>query len=379
MNNTDNFFSEFPTVSKQEWIERATKDLKGADFNEKLVWKTEEGLEIMPFYTKEDLESLEYLKSFQNSNANTEETHLGARNWLSTQQIEVEDWKQANEQALLALQNGADGVCFDLRTVKGKVDFKILLKEILFPYCQVNFVIPCGMYGFFSEFEQYFESRGYSPSELHGSLQIENPTETEQKELAGGTQIYPNFRSIVLSHQASEKVTDKIAQLLFEVDNSFRFLSESNIKPADFFRKLQLNYAVSNNYFFEIASLRALRMLLLGMAVEYGVKNPKIFIHASTTARPDKSNPETNMISNTTQAMSAILGGCDSLSVTPHNAGVGEISDFSQRIARNVSNLLREESYFDKVADPVAGSYYIETLTHELGKQAWEKFRLSIK
>ncbi|MFT5616969.1 MAG: methylmalonyl-CoA mutase [Arenicella sp.] len=379
MSQTDNFFSEFPTISKQEWIERATKDLKGADFNEKLVWKTEEGLEIMPFYTKEDLESLAYLKSFQNSNANTEETHLGARNWLSTQQIEVENWKQANEQALLALQNGADGVCFDLRNVEGKVDFKILLKDVLFPYCQVNFIIPCGMYGFLSEFEQYFESRGYSPNELHGSLQIENPTETEQKELAGNTQIYPNFRSIVLSHSDSEKISDKISELLFELDKRFRSLSENKIKPTEFFQKLQLNYSISNNYFFEIASLRALRMLVLGMSAEYGASNPQVFIHANTTTRPDKSNPETNMISNTTQAMSGILGGCDSLSVTPHNTGVAKISDFSQRIARNVSNLLREESYFDKVADPVAGSYYIETLTHQLAKQAWEQFRQSIK
>ncbi len=329
MNNTDNFFSEFPTISKQEWIERATKDLKGADFEEKLVWKTKEGLEIMPFYTKEDLESLEYLKAFQNANANTEETHLEARNWQNTQQIEVENWGKANEQALLALQNGAEGVCFDLGNAKGKVDFKILLKEILFPYCQVNFIIPCGMYGFLSEFEQYFESRGYSPSELHGSLQIENPTEVERKELAGGTQIYPNFRSIVLSHSESQKMADKISDLLFQTDETFRLLAENKLKTDDFFSRLQLNYAISNNYFFEIASLRALRMLLLGMAIEYGVKNPKIFIHAFTSVQPDESNPETNMISNTTQAMSAILGGCDSLSVTAHNKGVSEISDFS--------------------------------------------------
>lgn len=375
MSKTDNFFSEFPTTSKAQWIERATKDLKGADFEEKLVWKTEQGLEIMPFYTKEDLESLAYLKSFQNANLNMEEAHSGARNWKNTQSISVENWGKANSQALLALQNGADGVCFDLRKVKGKTDFKILLKDILFPYCQVNFIIPCGVTNFFTDFEAYFEKRGYSPNELNGSLQIENSSETEQKEIANGTQIYPNFRSVVIQVSESAKSNQKISELLLELHKNFKLLVGDRIEPNVFFRKLQLNYALSNNYFFEIANLRALRMLILGMAREYGVSKPKVFIHASTTVRPDKSNPETNMISNTTQAMLGILGGCDSLSITPHNLGVEPISDFSQRIARNVSNLLREESYFDKVADPVAGSYYIETLTHKIAKQSWEQFQ----
>jgi methylmalonyl-CoA mutase len=136
-----------------------------------------------------------------------------------------------------------------------------------------------------------------------------------------------------------------------------------------------IRMAVGTSYFMEIAKFRALRVLLARFLSAYGVQEATYTVHAITSAFYDaKATPYTNMLRATTEAMAAVLGGCDVLTVRPYDAVFGLETDFSQRIARNIATLLRDESYLDKVADPAAGSYYIDTLTAQLTEAAWTLF-----
>ncbi|MGB0523472.1 MAG: methylmalonyl-CoA mutase family protein [Flammeovirgaceae bacterium] len=376
-----NLFGEFPKLSKQKWIEKATTDLKGADFDEKLVWNTSEGFHVMPFYTVEDLEQLDYLKSYHNSTFNKEENHLDARNWQFRQVIQIEDDNSANKELLHALNQGADAVELDISAVQQATDFNKLLHEVLFPYCEISFRLQENHFSFFQRLEKYLEARGFTPEDLKGSIRVNQSSIQEHVSLIKGSKIYPNFRSVVVAHEAAHSIVDKIASLLANTVKLTDQFIEASIPADEVLSKLELVYSLSNNYFFEIAGLRALRMLICGIAEEYGVaiSHPNLFhIHATcsiTINEETQQHPEWNMLSNTTQAMSAIIGGCNSLSIPPHNEGIAKTDDFSKRIARNISNILREEAYFNKVADPAAGSYYIEHLTHQLAEKAWKSFQ----
>lgn len=376
-----NLFTEFPPLSKQQWIEKATTDLKGAEFNEKLIWKSQEGFEVMPFYTKEDLSNLDYLKGYHNSTFDANTAHLGARRWQFRQIIDVQDETQANKAAIHALNQGAEALEFDVSKFNEQTNFELLLKEILFPYCEISFHLNENHFNFFQRLEKYLEARGFAPEDLKGAIHTNHISTQEEFNLVQSSQIYSGFRTLVISHKQAESIIEKIASLLHKLVNRIQEHSEGGIAINDLFNSLELRYEVGNNYFFEIAGLRALRMMVCGIANEFGLANflpNQLHIHTQTSIAVNEetqNHPEWNMLSNTTQAMSAIIGGCNSLSILPHNLGISDTDGFSERIARNVSNILREEAYFDKVADPAAGSYYVENLTHQIAQKAWEAFQ----
>ena len=142
---------------------------------------------------------------------------------------------------------------------------------------------------------------------------------------------------------------------------------------------MQLTFGVGSNYFMEIAKLRAARMLWARLAEQYKPADPsslKIPIHAcSGMWNKSVYDPYVNVLRLTTECMSASIGGANSITILPFNNTYKTADDFSQRIARNIQIILKEESYLDKVVDPSAGSYYIESLTDELAQMAWNDFK----
>ena len=146
------------------------------------------------------------------------------------------------------------------------------------------------------------------------------------------------------------------------------FELERKLTPSN----IQFSIAIGKSYFVEIAKIRALKILWANVLKAYGweATSPSIEAHLSPSCQSD--NPYQNMIAATTQAMSAVLGGVDRLTILPANAATEKADDFTRRIARNVQHLLKMEAYFDRVIDPAAGSYYIEQLTEQLAKQAWK-------
>lgn len=378
-------FDIFPETPKEQWIKVATKDLRGADFNEKLVWKTAEGLDVQPFYTLEDLPEAAALRAQQNSLLNTQRPELSPRTWVNCPEVLVNDLEDANKEALFDLENGAEGLLFVLNTNLSPQNMGVLLKGILLNYCAVFFRIPNDASTFVDNFIHYADDHKVALKDISGGLLVQDPLQTgEYGKLFKLLKRMDNFRLEIGLERRSGHLAEQGGHLLANVLKAGEKAAKEGISALDFFQNVQLSVVLENNYFFEIARLRALRLLTGNLAQQLGATQfgpADVSIHAYTSIRADETtlkDPYTNMLSNTNQAMSAILGGCNVLTVLPHNKGIEAVDEFSRRIARNVSTILKEESYFDRVADPVAGSFYLETLTDQLAEKMFEALQKRI-
>ncbi|MTI22992.1 hypothetical protein E1176_18320, partial [Fulvivirga sp. RKSG066] len=336
---------------------KATKDLKGTHPNEQFGWEIEPGIVVNPYYDQEDLN--QDIKPYQNRLLKTDHPSGEARYWDNLQVIAAQDEKSANHLALDALQGGAEGIVF--KDLSKQPDLGTLLKDIELPYCNVSFQLTeYGQAEIISSYAKDKPLQGFIFCREQ-TLYKETSTLFEQNETV----------KIIFSDSDSKgSFTDKIAaQLLNTVD----LVQEGNL--GAFFRSHALVYEVGANFFGEIASLRALRQLYYQVARAYGLENFKpedLKICATSPAWINESyDPNGNMLKGTTAGMAAVLGGCDALIIEPEDAS----NSTMRRTARNISNILKEESYLNSAADPVAGSYYIESLTQSLGQEAWKKFQ----
>lgn len=384
-------FSDFSPINKQQWKEQVLKELKGKPY-ESLQWKLAEGLVLEPYYTANEPASL------QTPVAELTPPALfsggEARQWVNMQYLAVSDAATANALALEALQGGATGLLFDLRSLKVIPDFFVLLKDILLEHCNVSFQVEEVGQKVLVAYLQYVKQQGLAIEQLRGFIAfdplgylsetglMDNDRLREWAQTAEETLGYPNLRGVMLDsgtyHNAGANAVQEVAFLLTLASEYLHRLTELGIAPADAFRNIGFSVALGSRYFVEIAKLRALRLLVASMARAYGVGDfspADVYIH-TYTGRWSKSRLDvyTNLLRNTTEAMSGILGGCNSLMVLPHDAVTGKTDAFSLRMARNVSTILQEEAYFGKVKDPVAGAYYPEVLTRKLADESWKLF-----
>lgn len=391
--SSENLFSEFPSVSKSQWKEKTLEDLKGADFDKKLVWRTLEGFDLQPYYSSEDLADLAYLRKFESSIMNMEDGSQGPRYWVNREKILVHDAETANKTAIEALNSGADGLIFDL-TGKEDVDIKLLLNNILPLHCSVSFIATRNAAKLIKGYFTYESQNHIETSQLFGSLNydpIRNLTIKGKmasdgfkvlKEIIEVTDGAEKFYGLTVNgSQFQNSGSSLVQELAFSLNMAVEYihqLGELGVSPEKVIKNMEFSMAVGTDYFLEIAKLRALRILFYKIAESYGLKDfdPGSISVYSTSSMWTKTiyDPYVNMLRNTTEAMSAIIGGCNSLTIAPYNENFEAVTPFSKRISRNVSNMLKEESYFDKVVDPSAGSYYIENITDALVKNAWQLF-----
>lgn len=371
-------FEEFTTFLNEKWEEVATQEVKGKDLKEIITWKVE-GMELSAIYTEADLANISYIQTFHQALLNPDSPQ---RTWRNAQKIIVLTEKQANTLALEALNGGVNEIIFEISHIE-KLNIEILLAEILLPYCAVSFVCKENQATqLLDHYLTYAKKHDYDISTLLGSIAFSDvslPNQEVLKNLFTFSQNIPNF-SVINLLSTEVQVTDRYATLLLKATQVIDALLREDLTIAQIVQKIQFTTSLSNVYFLEIAGLRVLRMLFTEIIKEYGLKDYKPYqvqIQANTTISTDEKTiqePDWNMLSNTTQAMSAVIGGCDVLCVIPHNEGIGELNSFSYRIARNVHNLLAEEAYFDKIIDAGAGAYYIDVLTDKLAEKVWEKF-----
>jgi methylmalonyl-CoA mutase len=383
MEKTDKLFSDFAPVSKEQWKAKAIEDLKGADFDRKLVWKTDDGFPVYPFYTQEDLEVIDSLEAQDRLFAHPQ------REWVRYASIRVTDAAVANKQALELLKCGATGLLFTFND-PGEPDFPVLLRGIDLIGLPISFATPQPSVALVSEYFTFLYERNIKPESVKGFYASdvleswitkgEEPDFETVATLLRLTADAPGFKSLVIqSHafvNAGASTTQELALTLNKITDYLDKLTDIGLDKDLVTAKLMLHLAIGGDYFFEIAKLRAVRVVLKGVLDLYGSDVETIPILASN-ALWSKSfyDPNVNLLRNTTEAMSAVLGGCDALLVQPHDFGYAEPTPFSQRIALNVSNLLKEEAYFDKVVDPAAGCYYIESLTATLADKALIMFK----
>ncbi len=360
-----NLFEDFNAVDQSTWVEKVKADLKGEEF-ESLSWEAE-GIKLAPFYTQDDLEGLDYLKQYQNNFANRSDATYASRKWINYQEVIVENENTANTSALEVLNSGAEGIIFNLTRIE-KIDFNSLLKDILFEHCYIGFVFANSNRAAIRFLEKHKIAQGF--------LRIEGAEKNYDliHSIISLTESHPNFQALSIGANSSKGVVHELVEIVNTAITYFENLLTLEIPTEVIVENILFELTVGNNYFMEIAKLRALRILFYQVVKAYQVKNfapGEVKVHCTSILSKDKGHANHNMLSNTTQAMAAIIGGCDSLCVKPHEA----TKTFSNRIARNVSNILKEESYLDKVTDPAAGSYYIEVLTDKLVRNAWSELR----
>ena len=393
----EKLFTEFPPVPTEKWEEVITADLKGADYERKLVWRTGEGFNVRPYYRAENLEGIRFLGSQAGEFPFVRGTRTHNR-WRVHQTIEVQFPKKANAEALQLLNSGVDSLGFCIAKegfMAGDIDQ--LLAGIEIPAVEITF---CGMKtaNMADLVIAKLEREGIA-ADAHVAFVIDPLVKgLSQKgdfcspdgekcfakiaSLIERTREYKHIRIVTVSagifSNAGSTIVEELAFALSAGNDYLARLTDAGVDADTAARKLRFSFSVTSNYFMEIAKFRAARMLWANIVKGYApAKNCacKMMIHARTADwNQTVYDPYVNMLRGTTEAMSATIAGVHSLEVTPFDAAFEDPTEFSKRIARNVELLLKNESHFDQVVDPAGGSYYVENLTQSIAAEAWKLF-----
>jgi len=358
-----------------DWQRQVRRELKDERADEGLRWATPEGFTLEPYYTADALTGLplETIQSAQRSDAG----------WLNAPEQTVQDASQTNVSLRQALDGGADALVLATPDQIDQAQLTRLLKDIKLSETPVFFRTdqPDALLRALQPVAPYQWRGGLlsDPVAQYGRTGIvpQSQQTADATRLAANA---PRFRTICASshvfHNAGATATQELAFLLGNLTDQYDALTDAGLLVSELAGRTNLSVSVGTSYFLEIAKLRALRILwfrLMGYYEQSRVPAP--YVHAQTSTFYDaKATPNTNLLRSTTEAMAAVIGGADVLTVHAFDAVLTAPSAFSERIARNVSVLLKAESYLDKVADPSAGAYYIETMTHQLVEGAWALF-----
>ena len=391
-------FSEFAPNTMQEWIDKVTVDLKGADFNKKLVWRTNEGFNVQPMYRLENMQDLKNLDCLPGEFPFVRGNKKDNNDWYVRQDIVVEDLAEANKKALDVLNRGVNSLGFVLNGCQEftKADMEVLLKDICLECVEINFVAGCKKGSILDAFKAVVEERGIAPEKIQGGINVDPLTALTRKgknccdkpfenvkvnleKMAA----YKNFKTIEVGGYVFNNSGSSIVQELgFSLAAGVEYLdklTDAGMKIDEVAPKIRFHFATGSKYFMEIAKLRAARYLWAHIVKAY---NPccdcvcKMNIHAETSEwNKTVYDPNVNMLRTQTETMSATIGGVDSFTVHPYDY-IYEChpSELGERVARNQQLLLKEESHFSKIVDPAGGSYYIEELTQFIAEAAWKLF-----
>ena len=406
----EKLFSDFSPVSTQEWMDKITVDLKGADFEKKLVWRTNEGFKVKPFYRQEDLEGLKTTEGLPGQYPYIRGIKKDDNTWFIRQDINVNDAAEANAKALDILNKGVDSLGFHIKAKELNAEYlDTLLKDICCECVELNFS-TCQRHTL--QLAQllvaYFQKKGYAPEKLKGSLNFDPISKMMQKgkdvsaviatgkELVETLAAYPHFRCIAVNsvqlNNAGAYIYQELGYALAWGNEYLNQLVEAGVPAALAAKKIKFNFGISSNYFMEIAKFRAARMLWADIVKQYAPKclrtdckntgaDGTCYCACKMVAHAETSNfnltlfdAHVNLLRTQTEAMSAAIAGVNSITVSPFDKAYQTPDDFSERIARNQQLLLKEESHLNRIVDPAAGSYYIENLTVAIAKQAWDLF-----
>ena len=393
----EKLFTEFPPVPTEKWEEVITADLKGADYERKLVWRTGEGFNVRPYYRAENLEGIQFLGSQAGEFPFVRGTRTHNR-WHVHQTVAVECPKEANAEALKLLNSGVDSLGFSIaKEGFTAADLDELLREISIPAVELTF---CGVQtgNVAGLVLDKLEKEGLM-ADAHVAFCIDPLVKgLSQKgdfcspdgekcfakivSLIERTREYKHIRIVTVSagifSNAGSTIVEELAFALSAGNDYIARLTDAGVDAELAARKLRFSFSVTSNYFLEIAKFRAARMLWANIVKGYNPSKNcacKMHIHARTADwNQTVYDPYVNMLRGTTEAMSATIAGVHSLEVTPFDAAFESPTEFSKRIARNVELLLKHESHFDQVVDPAGGSYYVENLTQSIAAEAWKLF-----
>ncbi|MCU0422388.1 MAG: methylmalonyl-CoA mutase family protein [Bacteroidia bacterium] len=357
-------FDAFDPISTEKWMQTIIKDLKGKDYEQLLLHNTIDGVQIKPFYNHDDLQQVQEGALFSHTD------------WYTTIEIDGTNEEQGNKDALIGLANGADGL---LLYVYHQVNLSLLLRQIDLSIIHVQFVVDGDVLLFNEALANYCSKHQISPMHViinSDPVEFLVRTGSWHKSEEEDLKIFADFSnkqsSLVINggiyHLAGAGAAYEIGCLLAHANV---YLNHNHFNLPE---HLCINIATGINYFIEIAKLRAIRKVFSRMFQVYN--HPiSLWIHTETSTRYHSAlDINNNLLRNSTMAMAAITGGCNSLCIKPHLSVLNIEQTESLRLAINMHHLLKHESYLNKISDVAAGSYYLEKLTQDIAEKAWQYF-----
>lgn len=392
-------FGDFEPVSEKTWEELAVKDLKGIENFRKLTWKTPDGYSVNPYYTRDSAKGKGFADTLPGRYPFVRGKKTDNNNWHIRQNIRIEGISESNKKALEILMKGIDSLGFILKTGAKftKADLEKLCENIYAEAVELNFINFSEPKILVNDFIELLKKYNRHPGKIFGSVDydplgelfLKKDTDADPddlidtgKELILATKHLPGFRVLSVNckyfHNSGGGMVEELAFSLAQGTNYLTRLTDRGLTVCEVAPKILFNFATGSSYFREIAKLRAARLLWSAVVKAYGPSSTDaavMNIHCESSLW-DKTvyDPYVNLLRTTSETMSAIIGGADSVTVTPFNVAYGQENASAERLARNQQLLLREESYFDKVADPAGGSWYIETLTDLVAEESWKLF-----
>jgi methylmalonyl-CoA mutase len=383
----ENLFSEFPPVSREKWENEIEKDLRGADYKQTLKWDTLEGVSPLPFYRSDDL-TAESVPLFSESA------------WRRCEPVYESSLAEISNVLKAAEQGGADAFKITCELSPGdkmlggnisgarihtQEDFDQLFEGIDFKESHIMFESCMASPALLAMLKNHYRDAGsaaflFDPFTWMVKHARKPHTDDYLQIMIRQMSGHHGARTLAADglfyHHAGATLVQELGIVLAIASEYLASFEEEERSRAA--QSIWIRLSAGPLYFPEIAKFRAIRILWKKLLPAYGIDHSiSLYVHAETSPQNKTvTDPYNNMIRATTEAMAAVLGGTDSLTITPFDAPYQKPNAFSARIARNVHHIIREEAYLAKTADPSAGSYYIEQLTTEAAKEAWNFFRL---
>ena len=370
---TDNLLQEFPPVSTQSWEDAIARDLKGADYARKLIWQTEEGLAVKPYYRAEDIAGLEFLDAAPGDYPYLRGARLTA-DWRIREEIDLAVPEQANRAARSAVTAGAEEIAFRNIVIRNVSDLGMLLvnlREIPVHFQNageplIRLLIDAST----GRQDSAPVSTGWNP--------LTNPKFAAEAALAAPPGLVP---FTIDGSEFEESGATAVEEAGFTLAAAIEFLAEMQSRDVDVDRaatSIAFSFAIGASYFFQIAKFRAFRMLWARAAESFGGsrEGARARIHARTSRWNETIyDPHVNILRATTEAMSAVLGGADSITAAPFDECYKMPDEASRRLARNTQIILKREALLSRVADPGAGSYCLEAITDFIAREGWKSMQ----
>lgn len=358
-------FDDFDPVSSKQWKQKIQFELDGADYNQTLVWNSPEDIQVRPFYHGDEFKGIAAV-------------HTKASQFKICQNIFVHDLAKSNLRALDSIERGAESIRFTIH--KETVDIAKLLENLPLEKVAIYFNLTFLSVDFVKKIEAFAQK---TKAKIFCNLDPIGQLAKDGNWFA--TKEKTNFETLNLLSTATTNVSlisingglyqNAGANMVQQIAYSLAHANEYFNRITTINQTIVFEISVGSNYFFEIAKLRALRLLFNLIAKEY---NHNLDCHLLVS--PTKRNKtiydfNVNMLRTTTECMSAILGGADAVANLPYDALYHKDNEFGDRMTRNQLLILKHESCFDKVDNPADGSYYIETLTNQLAEKALILFK----
>lgn len=419
-----NLAKDFPVPSYERWREVVDKDLAGADFDKKLIWRTLEGIDVEPIYTRKHIDQvaspdgLPGFPPFKRGNYPLSGVRVP---WQIRQDCLLEAPESVNGALRDGLARGQNAVAIrldnaarrgldgdhpdaaDLAGVGGCTmssinGLRIALADIDFNKFPISIRTGTSALPVLAMLLALAEERGLSRLVLVGGVECDPlrdlikagrnraPLDHLYREMADMVSYCarecPGIRPVMVNshpyHNAGASAVQELGYTLAAAIEYMRAMTVRGVSPDDAARGMAFSFSVGTSLFMEIAKLRAARMLWAKIVKAFGPKADndealKMFLHVRTSSHTKTANdPYNNLIRSAVEGFAAAVAGCDSMYVAPFDEPIGRATEFSQRLARNQQLLLRDEAYLSKVVDPSAGSFYVEFLTDSIAKAAWE-------